>query len=215
MKRTLLGLLALCMLTPVGAQERDKAYLVSNAHFDSQWNWDVQRSILEYIPKTLNQNLHLLSQYPDYVFNFEGGIKYQWMKEYYPYQYELIKRYIHEGRWHITGSTWDATDPNLPSPESFTRNILYGQHFYRSEFGVEGTDIFLPDCFGFGWTLPTIAAHSGLIGFSTQKLMWRNHPFTATARFPSRSDSGRVSTVRGLWLSWMRIIIRPNGAMRT
>lgn len=51
-----------------------------------------------------------------------------------------------------------ATDTNIPSPESFTRNILYGQHFYREEFGVEGTDIFLPDCFGFGWTLPTIAA---------------------------------------------------------
>lgn len=184
MKRTLLGLLALCMLTPVGAQERDKAYLVSNAHFDSQWNWDVQRSILEYIPKTLNQNLHLLSQYPDYVFNFEGGIKYQWMKEYYPHQYELIKRYIREGRWHITGSTWDATDPNIPSAESFTRNILYGQHFYRSEFGVEGTDIFLPDCFGFGWTLPTIAAHSGLIGFSTQKLMWRHRPFYGSSKIP-------------------------------
>lgn len=72
------------------------------------------------------------------------------MKEYYPHQYELIKRYIREGRWHVTGSTWDATDPNIPSAESFTRNILYGQHFYRREFGVEGTDIFLPDCFGFG-----------------------------------------------------------------
>lgn len=94
----------------------------------------VQRSISEYIPKILNQNLMLLEKYPDYVFNFEGGIKYAWMKEYYPYQYELIKKYIAEGRWHIAGSTWDATDPNIPSPESFTRNILYGQEFYRDEF---------------------------------------------------------------------------------
>ena len=144
----------------------------------------MQRSIREYIPKTLDQNLFLLGTYPDYVFNFEGGIKYQWMKEYYPHQYELIKRYIREGRWHVTGSTWDATDPNIPSAESFTRNILYGQHFYRREFGVEGTDIFLPDCFGFGWTLPTIAAHSGLIGFSTQKLMWRHRPFHGTSKIP-------------------------------
>lgn len=30
-----------------------KAYIVSNAHFDSQWNWDVQTSINEYIPNTL------------------------------------------------------------------------------------------------------------------------------------------------------------------
>jgi alpha-mannosidase len=154
-----------------------KAYLVSDAHFDSQWNWDVQRSITDYISKTLDQNLFLLGKYPNYVFNFEGGIKYQWMKEYYPHQWELIKKYVDQGRWHVTGATWDATDPNIPSAESFTRNILYGQHFFRDELGVESTDIFLPDCFGFGWTLPTVAAHSGLIGFSTQKLMWRTRPF--------------------------------------
>lgn len=166
------------------ANQQPKAYIVSNAHFDSQWNWDVQRSIKEYIHKTLDQNLFLLGKYPNYIFNFEGGIKYQWMKEYYPHQYELMKEYIRQGRWHVTGSTWDANDPNIPSPESFTRNILYGQHFYRDEFGVEGTDIFLPDCFGFGWTLPTIAAHSGLIGFSTQKLLWRNRPFYGNSKIP-------------------------------
>ena len=184
MKRILLLFLFVLISAHVFSQDSPKAYLVSNAHFDSQWNWDVQRSLREYIPKTLDQNLFLLGTYPDYVFNFEGGIKYQWMKEYYPHQYELIKRYIREGRWHVTGSTWDATDPNIPSAESFTRNILYGQHFYRREFGVEGTDIFLPDCFGFGWTLPTIAAHSGLIGFSTQKLMWWHRPFHGTSKIP-------------------------------
>ncbi len=163
---------------------KSKAYIVSNAHFDSQWNWDVQKSIKDYVSKTLDQNLMLLEKYPDYVFNFEGGIKYYWMKEYYPFQYELMKKYIKEGRWHVTGSTWDATDTNIPSPESFTRNILYGQHFYRDEFGVQGTDIFLPDCFGFGWTLPTIITHSGLIGFSTQKLQWRNRPFFGNSKIP-------------------------------
>lgn len=184
MKHTLFCLVSLFLLASASADDRPRAYLVSNAHFDSQWNWDVQRSIREYIPKTLDQNLFLLEKYPDYVFNFEGGIKYQWMKEYYPHRYELIKKYIREGRWHVAGSTWDATDPNIPSAESFTRNILYGQHFYRSEFGVEGSDIFLPDCFGFGWTLPTIAAHSGLIGFSTQKLMWRHRPFYGRSKIP-------------------------------
>lgn len=184
MKQTLFCLLALFLVTSLSAQEKDKAYLVSNAHFDSQWNWDVQRSIAEFIPKTLDQNLFLLTRYPNYIFNFEGGVKYAWMKEYYPHQYELIKKYIKQGRWHVTGSTWDATDPNIPSIESFTRNILYGQHFYRKEFGIEGTDIFLPDCFGFGWTLPTVAAHSGLIGFSTQKLQWRQKPFYGNSKIP-------------------------------
>lgn len=191
MKRVLLLVLTVLAAVDIAAaqteqqaQKKYKAYLVSDAHFDSQWNWDVQRSIADYIPKTLDQNLFLLGKYPDYVFNFEGGIKYQWMKEYYPHQWELIRKYVDEGRWHVTGATWDATDPNIPSIESFTRNILYGQHFFRDELGVESTDIFLPDCFGFGWTLPTVAAHSGLIGFSTQKLQWRNRPFYGESKIP-------------------------------
>lgn len=166
------------------AQQKPQAYMVSNAHFDSQWNWDVKTSIREYIPKTLRTNLMLLKKYPNYVFNFEGGIKYQWMKEYYPNEYSLIKPFVRNGRWHIAGASWDATDPNIPSPESFIRNIMYGQHFYRNEFGVLSTDIFLPDCFGFGWTLPTIANHCGLIGFSTQKLQWRTHPFYGNSKIP-------------------------------
>ena len=48
----------------------------------------------------------------------------------------------------------------MPSPESFFRNILLGQDFYKNEFGVKSKDIFLPDCFGFGYALPTIAAHA-------------------------------------------------------
>ena len=171
--------------------EKGKAYIVSNAHFDTQWNWDVQRSISEFIPKTMNQNFMLFQKYPEYIFNFEGGIKYAWMKEYYPAEFELVKKYIKEGRWHVTGSTWDATDTNIPSPESFTRNILYGQLFYQNELGVKGTDIFLPDCFGFSAILPSIAAHSGLIGFSTQKLMWRTKPFY--------SNGSKIPFEIGLW----------------
>lgn len=125
-------------------QTKSKVYMVSNAHLDTQWNWDVRTTINEYVPATMRRNFSLFEKYPEYVFNFEGGIKYAWMKEYYPAEYELVRRYIAEGRWHVTGSTWDATDPNMPSPESFTRNILYGQHFYEQEFGVRGTDIFLP-----------------------------------------------------------------------
>lgn len=173
---------------PVSAQtaspKKAKAYMVADAHLDTQWNWDIQTTIKEYVWNTLNQNLFLLNQYPDYIFNFEGGVKYAWMKEYYPREYELMKAFVKKGRWHVSGASWDATDTLVPSIESFIRNILLGQEFYRKELGVESTDIFLPDCFGFGWTLPTVAAHCGLIGFSSQKLDWRNHPFYGQSKHP-------------------------------
>lgn len=166
------------------AQSNPKIYLVSNAHLDSQWNWDVQRSISEYVPKTLYSNLLLMERYPEYVFNCEGGIKHYWMKEYYPEAYEKLAKYVKDGRWHISGASWEASDANVPSTESLTRNILYGQHFYMKEFGVTSTDIFLPDCFGFGQHLPTVAHHCGLLGFSTQKLQWREKPFYGNMKEP-------------------------------
>lgn len=166
------------------APKKAKAYMVADAHLDTQWNWDIQTTIKDYVWNTLNQNLFLLNQYPDYIFNFEGGVKYAWMKEYYPREYEVMKAFVKAGRWHVSGASWDATDTLVPSVESFIRNIMLGQEFYRKELGVESTDIFLPDCFGFGWTLPTVAAHCGLIGFSSQKLDWRNNPFYGKSKHP-------------------------------
>lgn len=159
-------------------------YMISNAHLDTQWNWDVVTTIGEYIPNTMKRNFTLFETFPEYIFNFEGAVKYAWMKEYYPEDYARVKAYVQAGRWHVCGSTWDATDPNMPSPESFIRNILYGQQFYQREFGVQSVDIFLPDCFGFGQTLPTVAAHCGLLGFSTQKLQWRQNPFYGDRKNP-------------------------------
>lgn len=174
MKKKYLLLLSALLLSSGGLQAQitqpkktAEVYMVAGAHLDTQWNWDIQTTIKQYVWNTINQNLFLLKQYPDYIFNFEGGVKYAWMKEYYPVQYEFMKKYIKQGRWHISGASWDATDTLVPSIESFIRNVMLGQQYYRNEFGVESTDIFLPDCFGFGWTLPTVAAHCGLIGFSS------------------------------------------------
>lgn len=169
------------MLGTVSAQNAEskklKAYMVADAHLDTQWNWDIQTTIKRYVWKTITQNLHLLDNYPNYVFNFEGAVKYAWMKEYYPTEYERVKKYVENGRWHLTGSGWDANETVVVSPESWLRNVLLGQTYYRNEFGKECTDLFLPDCFGFSYFMPTLGSHCGLIGFSTQKLGWRNHPF--------------------------------------
>ncbi len=186
MKKSILLAFGLFSAIALFAQPKKeyKAYVVSNAHLDTQWNWDIQTTINDYIPKTLRQNLWLIENYPDYVFNFEGAVKYNWMKEYYPLEYERVCKAIRDGRWHVSGSSWDANDTNVPSPESIFRNILLGQEFYKKEFGIKSTDIFLPDCFGFSYVLPTVAAHCGLIGFSTQKLGWRKYPFYDGKREP-------------------------------
>lgn len=152
---------------------KDKVvYTVATAHLDTQWNWDIRTTINNYIPKTLVNNFNLMEKYPDYKFSFEGAFRYALAKEYFPVQYEQLKKYVATNQWNVTGSSWDAGDVNVPSPEAVMRNILYGNQYFKNEFGKTSTDIFLPDCFGFGYALPSIAAHMGLTGFSTQKLTW-------------------------------------------
>ncbi len=149
-----------------------RLYMVATAHLDTQWRWTIQDTINEYVPDTMRQNFALLEKYPGYVFSFEGAFRYQLMKEYYPAEFEKVKQYVRSGRWKVAGSWVDAVDTHVPSPESLIRHALYGNGFFRRELGATSRDVFLPDCFGFGYALPSVAAHTGLYAFSTQKLSW-------------------------------------------
>lgn len=166
--------LALAMPNPTSAQADQKTlFFISNSHLDTQWNWDVKTTINEYIRNTMEQNFTRLDKYPNLTFNFEGAIRYMWMKEYYPEQYAKLKTYVHNGRWHISGCAVDANDVMVSSAESIMRNWLYANQFFKKEFGVRGGyDVMLPDCFGFSYALPSLARHCGFKGFHTAKLAW-------------------------------------------
>jgi len=152
--------------------EKKKAYMVATAHLDTVWRWRLAETIKEYIPNTISENFELIKKYPNYRFNFEGAFRYELIEEYYPEQFEEIKRLVDEGRWCLSGSSYENGDVNIPSPEALFRNILLGNRYFKEKFGKTTTDIFLPDCFGFGFALPAIMRHSGLNGFTTQKLSW-------------------------------------------
>lgn len=154
------------------AAPRRQVYEVATAHLDSQWRWTIQDTIEYFLPATLRDNFALFERYPGYVFSFEGAFRYQLAREYYPAEFERLKGYVRDGRWKVAGSWVDAVDTNVPSPESLVRQTLYGNGFLRRELGVTSRDVFLPDCFGFGYALPSVAAHCGLSAFSTQKLTW-------------------------------------------
>lgn len=175
MKKFAIGIT--CLLLPAVsaiAQADSKTLLfIPNSHLDTQWNWDVVTTIDEYVKNTLCDNIALLDKYPSFRFNFEGAIRYKWMKEYYPVQYARLQSFIDSGRWNISGCAVDANDVMVSSAESIIRNWLYGSVYYKKEFGVRGGhDVMLPDCFGFPYTLPSLAAHCGMTGFHTAKLGW-------------------------------------------
>jgi alpha-mannosidase len=147
-------------------------YVVGYAHLDTQWRWEYPQVIREYLPKTMHDNFALFEKYPHYVFNFSGANRYRMMKEYWPEDYAKLKQYVAAGRWFPAGSSMEEGDVNSPSAESIIRQILYGTQYFRHEFGKTSAEYMLPDCFGFPASLPSILAHMGIRGFSTQKLTW-------------------------------------------
>src|SRR5262245_9933258 len=156
----------------VDLSKQPTLYVVGYSHLDTQWRWCYPTSIREYLVNTLHDNFALMDKYPHYIFNFSGSRRYQMMKEYYPEDYEKLKTYIARGQWFPCGSSVDENDANVPSAESLVRHVLYGNHYFRREFGIASDEYMLPDCFGFPAALPSVLAHCGIKGFSTQKLTW-------------------------------------------
>jgi alpha-mannosidase len=167
-------------------------YVVGYAHLDTQWRWEYPQTIREYLSKTLRNNFALADKYPHYIFNFSGANRYRLMKEYYPADFARLKQYVAAGRWFPAGSSMEEGDVNSPNAESIFRQILYGNNFFRREFGTASSEYMLPDCFGFPASLPSILHHAGIKGFSTQKLSaaWQPAPHVGGPSSPEQTPEG-------------------------
>ncbi|HEV2424762.1 MAG TPA: glycoside hydrolase family 38 C-terminal domain-containing protein [Terriglobia bacterium] len=174
-------------------------YVVGYAHLDTEWRWEYPQVIGEYLPKTMRLNFDLFQKYPHYIFNFSGSNRYEMMKEYFPQDYARVKHYVAEGRWFPAGSSVEEGDVNSPSPESIIRQVLYGNDFFRREFGVASAEYMLPDCFGFPADLPSILAAAGVKGFSTQKLTWGSSAPVGGPDSPEKTPVGTPFNV-GMWI---------------
>src|SRR5438034_1298981 len=147
----------------------------------------------------MEENFALFEKYPHYVFNFSGANRYRLMKEYYPAEFAKLTQYVHSGRWFPAGSSMEEGDVNAPSAEAIIRQILYGNEWFRKEFGKASAEYMLPDCFGFPASLPTILAHSGVKGFSTQKLTWGSSADAGGPESIERTPEGTPFNV-GVWV---------------
>jgi len=174
-------------------------YVVGYAHLDTEWRWEYPQVINEYLRKTMDDNFALFGKYPHYVFNFSGANRYRLMKEYYPANFAKLTQFVHMGRWFPAGSSMEEGDVNAPNAEAIIRQILYGNEWFRKEFGKASAEYMLPDCFGFPASLPTILAHSGVKGFSTQKLTWGSSADAGGSESREKTPEGTPFNV-GVWV---------------
>ncbi|MBO0888041.1 alpha-mannosidase, partial [Candidatus Bathyarchaeota archaeon] len=145
---------------------------VAHGHIDTAWLWPFSETEKK-VARTFSVVATLMDRMSEFHYVQSMAVYYDWMRTSQPRLYERIKRYVKEGRWEL-GAGWVENDANLPSGESFARQLLYSQQFYQNEFGRLARVYWLPDSFGFAASLPQIAKLGGIKLFATHKLYWND-----------------------------------------
>ncbi|MDX9971596.1 MAG: glycoside hydrolase family 38 C-terminal domain-containing protein [FCB group bacterium] len=148
--------------------------MTGHSHIDTAWLWPLRETERK-VGRTFSTVLSLMDRYPEYHFSASQPVLYEFTKKNFPEVYAGIKRRAKEGRWEPCGAMWVEPDCNLPSGEAMVRQCVYGNRFYRKEFGVHSRIAWLPDVFGFTWSLPQILKKAQIDTFVTTKLTWSRY----------------------------------------
>jgi alpha-mannosidase len=150
----------LALTTVQGGNKQRRLHLISNAHIDPVWLWEWQEGVAAAV-STFRTAADLCEEFDGYVFNHNEAILYQWIEEYDPALFSRIQRLVKQGQWHIMGGWYLQPDCNMPSGESFVRQILLGRRYFQAKFAVTPTTAINFDPFGHTRGLVQIMAKSG------------------------------------------------------
>ena len=179
-----------------------KLHLICNAHIDPVWQWTWDEGISSAIA-TFKSAADLAEEF-DYIFCHNEAMLYEAIEESAPDLFERIQGLVKAGKWHITGGWYLQPDCNLPSGETFVRQISVGKSYFMEKFGVEPTVAYNFDAFGHSVGLPQILVKNGYVGYMACRP--NKHQFTYPGRFFKwTSPDGSSITVTnsesyGTWL---------------
>jgi alpha-mannosidase len=120
----------------------------------THWEGAVFKTREEYLESGLPhilQALHLLAEYPDYRFVLDQAAYVRPFLERYPEAAPEFRTFVQEGRLELVGGNDVMLDVNMPSGESWIRQVLYGKGYYKRELGANVT---------VGWALDTFGHHA-------------------------------------------------------
>jgi alpha-mannosidase len=144
---------------------------VGHAHIDSAWLWPLRETIRK-CARTFSSAVDLMDREPAFRFACSQAQQYAWMEDRYPELFARIAAKVADGKFLPVGGMWVEADMNLPSGESIARQLVHGQRYFESRFGIRCREVWIPDVFGYPDSLPQIFAAGGCDRFITQKLSW-------------------------------------------
>jgi alpha-mannosidase len=135
-------------------------HLICNAHLDPVWLWEWEEGAAEAL-STFRVSAEFCEEFSGFVFNHNEVTLYKWVEEYEPELFERIQKLVKQGKWHIMGGWYLQPDCNMPSGESFVRQMLIGRNYFWDKFGVAPTTAINFDPFGHSRGLVQIMKKAG------------------------------------------------------
>jgi alpha-mannosidase len=109
-------------------------------------------------------------------FNIQGARLLGLMKEYFPERFEKLRKLAGQEKMFPAGATVTTFDTRLLSQESIIRQVLYGNGFFRKEFGKECRDIIFSGNTGLSSSIPSLLTHCGITSLETQLVIGKDEP---------------------------------------
>ena len=190
------------------ASKEYEVIYVSHAHIDMNWMWPWHETVAVTL-ETFRTMLKLLEEYPQFTFSQSQASVYRIVEEFEPEMLEKIKKYVHEGRWEVTASTWVEADKNMPNLESMAHHLLMTKEYLSRLLDIDPATLNLdyePDTFGHSENVPEILQKGGV------KYMYHCRGYEGHAIYNWQAPSGAsVLTVRDH--TWYLAHVSPHFAL--
>jgi len=151
-----------------GGSEASTLWLIPHTH----WEGAVFKTREEYLEEGLPhilQALYLLRTFPDYRFVLDQVAYIKPFLERYPEEAGEFRRFVASGRLQITGGNDVMLDVNIPSGESWIRQVLYAKGYCRRELGIDVTTGWGLDTFGHHAQMPQLLKLAGFDSYWFQR----------------------------------------------
>ncbi|QEN06722.1 alpha-mannosidase [Oceanispirochaeta crateris] len=184
--------------------KKHRTHLIGNAHLDPVWLWRSTAGLAE-IKATFQSALDRMAEFPDFIFTCSSAYYYKWVEDNAPEMFTEIKKYIEKGRWIPTGGMWIQPDCNIPSGESFVRQMLYSQRYFYEKFGLICHTGYNVDSFGHNGMLPQLLKLGGMNSYvfmrpMDHELEGLNHLFQWEGIDGSRVTTYKIPFSYGEWV---------------
>jgi len=153
---------------PAAAADKDVFLFIPHTHWEGAV-FKTREAYLDMGLPNILRALALLKAHPDYRFVLDQVCYVRPFLERFPEEATAFRQFVKEGRLAIVGGTDVMPDVNMPSGESFVRQVLYGKGYFRQELGVDVTVGWQLDTFGHHPQMPQLLKLGGYKSFWIQR----------------------------------------------